>query len=71
MMSRMTISRTFEEGMYIIREDDCLWRIDEDGRLDSSVRGLTSTIEQLAYIQQWRIPSRRIFRAYPLEDASG
>lgn len=71
MNSRMTISRSFEEGMYILREDDSLWRIDEDGGLDSSVRGLTSRMEQLAFIQQWRIPSRRIFRTYPLEDASG
>lgn len=61
MKSRITISRTFEESMYILREGDCLWRVDEDGGLDSSVRGLTSTVEQLAFIQQWKIPSRRIF----------
>lgn len=71
MDNRWSISRSFEEGMFVLQEGDCLWRVNEDGVLDCSVRGLTSVIEQLAFIQQWKTPTRRIFQAYPLEDTSG
>jgi hypothetical protein len=31
MNDTMTIRRSCEEGMYLLREGDCLWRVNEDG----------------------------------------
>lgn len=58
MEDRMTVARSFEEGMFILRENDCLWRINEEGEIESLGKGLTSAIKQLAFIQQWKTPPR-------------
>lgn len=70
MNDTMTITRSIEEGMYILREGDCLWRVNEDGEVDCMAKGLTRVLEQLAFIQQWKTPSRRLLQEYPLEDSS-
>ena len=70
MNDRMTIARSLEEGMYILREGDCFWRVDEDGKVDCAAQGLNRVFEQLVFIQQLKSPSRRIFQKYPLNDSS-
>ena len=66
----MSITRSLEKGMYILREGDCLWRIDEKGRVEDMATGLTRVFEQLAFIQQWKTPSRGIFEEHPQQDPS-
>lgn len=66
----MTISRSCEEGMYLLREDDYVWRVNEDGEVDCAVLGNPTAFELLTFIQKWKIPSRRIFQDYPFQDFS-
>ena len=60
MNDTISICRSCEEGMYLLREGECLWRIDEEGRVDDMVKDHTRVFEQLAFIQQWRNPSQRL-----------
>ena len=62
----MSITRSLEEGMYILREGDCLWRVNKDGTIDCTAKGNGSVFTILAFIQQWKTPSKRIFQQYPL-----
>jgi hypothetical protein len=70
MNDRMSIAPSFEEGMYILREGDYVWRVNRNGMIDCSAKDLTCVFEQLAIIRQWKTPSHRIFQDYPLEDSS-
>jgi len=66
----MAIARSCEEGMYILREGDCLWRVNEDGMVDCIAKGHTRVFELLTFIQQWKTPSLRLFQKYPLQGPS-
>lgn len=66
----MTIARSCEEGMYILREDDCLWRVNEDGMVDCVAKGHMRVFEQLAFIQQWRTPPRSVLKEFPQQHFS-
>ena len=68
MNNTMAIARSCEEGMYILREGDCLWRVNEEGEVDCMAQGLTRVFEQLAFIQQWKGLSPRLLQEYPLQD---
>ena len=70
MKDTMAIARSFEEGMYILREGDCLWRVNEEGMVDCKAQGPTSVFEFLTFIQQWKTQSPRPFQNYPLQDPS-
>jgi len=70
MNDTMAIARSIEEGMYIFREGDYVWRVNRNGMIDCSAKDLTCVFEQLAIIRRWKTPSRRIFQDYPLEDSS-
>lgn len=64
----MAISRSSEEGMYLLREGEYVWRVDEDGRVDCAVLGDPTVFELLTFIQQWKTPSRRLLQEYPWQD---
>ncbi len=66
----MTIARSCEEGMYILREDDCLWRVNEDGMVDCVAKGHMRVLEQLAFIQQWKTPTRSHLQEFPQQHFS-
>lgn len=68
MNDTMAIARSREEGMYILREDDCLWRVNEDGMVDRTAQGHTRIFELLTLIQEWKTPSRRLFQKNPCQD---
>lgn len=68
MNDTMTIRRSCEEGMYLLREDECFWLMNEDGEIDCAAQGPTRLFELLHFLQQWRTPSRRLFQQYPLQD---
>lgn len=70
MNDTMTIRRSCEEGMYLLREGDDVWRVNEDGKVDCAVLGDTTACELLTFIQKWKTPSRRIFQDYPFQDYS-
>ena len=70
MNDTMAIARSSEEGMYLFREGDCLWRINEDGMIDCTPHGHAHVFEFLARIQEWNSPSRRIFQSDPLQESS-
>ena len=65
MNDTMTISQSYEEGMYLLREGDFVWRVNEDGTVDCALLGDPTAFEILTFIQKWKIPSRRIFQEYP------
>ena len=64
----MAIARSCEEGMYILREDECLWRVNEDGMVDCAAQGHTNVFDLLAFIQQWKTSSDLPDDHHPLED---
>lgn len=66
----MGISRSCEKGMYLLREDDCLWRVNQDGMVECAAQGDTNAFELLTLIQQWKTPSRRLLQEYPWQDPS-
>lgn len=68
MNDTITISRSCEKGMYLFREGDYVWRVNEDGKVDCAVLGHTTVFELLTFIQKWKTPSRRIFQDYPFQD---
>ena len=70
MSDTMTIRRSCEEGMYLLREGDCLWRVDEDGIVDCIASGHTRIFELLTFLQQWKPLSRRLFQNYPRQDGA-
>lgn len=70
MNDTMSIGRSCEEGMYLLREDDCVWRVNEEGEIDCEAQGPTRLFELLHYLQEWKTPSRRLCQNYPLEDTS-
>ena len=70
MNDTMSISRSCEEGMYLLREGDCLWRVNEDGIVDCIASGHTRIFELLTKLQQWKTLSRGLFQNYPLKDTS-
>ncbi len=70
MNDTMAIARSCEEGMYILREGDCLWRLNEDGIIDCTAQGPTSVFTLLTLIQQWKTSSGQSDDHPPLEDPS-
>jgi hypothetical protein len=70
MNDTMAIRRSCEEGMYLLREGDCLWRVNEDGIVDCTAQGHTRAFELLTFLQQWKTPSRRLSQKFPLQDIS-
>ncbi|HNP61709.1 MAG TPA: hypothetical protein PKM72_12770 [Nitrospirales bacterium] len=70
MNATMTIGRSREEGMFLLRESDYVWRVHEDGKVDCALHGDATAFERLSFIQKWRTPSRRIFQEYPFQDFS-
>jgi len=70
MNDTMSISRSCEEGMYLLREGDCLWRVNEDGMIDCTSHGHVRVFELLTFLQQWKTPSRGLFQNDPLQDTS-
>jgi len=70
MNDTMTIRRSCEEGMYLLREGDCLWRVNEDGIVDCIASGHTRVFDLLIQLQQWKTPTHRRFLNYPLQDTS-
>ena len=64
----MTIYRSGEEGMYLLREGKYLWRVNEDGMVDCIARGHTRAFDLLTSLQQWKTPSRRLLQEYSWED---
>ncbi len=62
----MAISRSCEEGWYLLREDDYIWRVKENGKIDCAAQGSARLLELLDFLQKWKTPSRRIFLNYPL-----
>jgi len=71
MTDTMTIRRSCEEGMYLLREGECLWRVNEDGEIDCAAKGPARLLELLHFLQEWKTPSRRLFLNYPLPESSG
>lgn len=70
MNDTMAIRRSSKEEMYLLREGDCLWRVNEDGMVDCKAQGHSSVLELFTRQQQWKTPSRRLFQHYPLQDSS-
>lgn len=68
MNDTMAIARSYEEGMYILREGDSLWRVHEDGMIDCTAQGHIRIFELLTFIQQWKTTSRPLLQEYPGED---
>ena len=68
MNDTMAIARSFEEGMYILREGDCLWRVNEDGIIDCTAQGYPIVFKLLTFIQQCKTSSRGPLPLYPRED---
>jgi len=68
MNDTITIRRSCEEGMYLLREGECLWRVNEDAEIDCTSQVPTRLFELLHFLQQWETPSRRLFQHYPLQD---
>jgi hypothetical protein len=70
MNDTMTIRRSCEQGMYLLREAECFWRVNKDGEIDCAVQGPTRLSELLHFLQEWKAPTRRIFINYPLQESS-
>jgi len=70
MNTAMAISRSCEEGMYLFRENHCVWRVNEEGVIDCAAQGPLGLFELLRFLQQWKAPTRRIFLNYPLQESS-
>lgn len=68
MNDTMAIARSCEEGMYILREGNCLWQVNEDGTIDCTAEGHTSVFNLLTFIQQWKTSSGQSDDHPPLED---
>ena len=68
MNETMAIARSCEEGMYLLREGEYLWRVDEDGMVDCAAQGHTNVFGLLAFIQQWKTPSPQLLQEYAQED---
>lgn len=68
MYETMSIRRSSEEGKYLLREGDCLWRVNEDGMVDCTSQGHSEVFELLTYIQQLKTPSLRLLQENPLQD---
>jgi hypothetical protein len=66
----MGISRSCEEGMYLLREGKSVWRVNENGEIDCAAQVPTRLFELLHFLQECKIPSRRLFLNYPLEEWS-
>lgn len=64
----MAISRSCEEGMYLLRDGEYLWKVNEEGSVDCAILGHTNASELLTFIQQWKNPSRRLLQEYPGQD---
>lgn len=70
MNDTMAIRRSYEKGIYLLREGDGLWRVNEDGTVDCTAHGHSRIFELLTRLQQWNTPSRRLLQSYPLQDPS-
>jgi len=70
MNDTMAIARSCEEGMYILREGDSLWRVNEDGMIDCDAQGHTSVFKLLTFIQEWKTSFYQPDYHPPLEDPS-
>ncbi len=68
MNDTMTIRRSCEEGMYLLREGECLWRVNKDGEIDCVAQGPARLPELLLFLQEWKTPARRLFLNSPLQD---
>jgi len=69
MSESMAISRSCEEKMYLLREGDCVWRVNENGKIDCTAKGPTPLFELLHFLQEWKIPPSRLFLNYPLTES--
>ncbi len=67
MNQAMGISRSCEEGMYLLREGDGIWRVHKNGAIDCAAQGSTRLFEVLDFLQKWKTSSRRTFLNYPLQ----
>lgn len=70
MSDTMTIGRSCEEVMYLLREGEYLWRVNEDGIVDGIAQGHTRDFDLLTSFQQWETPSRRLLQKYLSKDTS-
>jgi hypothetical protein len=70
MNDTMAIRRSCEEGMYLFREGNRVWRVNENGEIDCVTQGATRLLELLYFLQEWTTPSRRRFLNYPLQEWS-
>ncbi|MEX2494289.1 MAG: hypothetical protein WD425_21325 [Nitrospirales bacterium] len=66
----MTIRRSCEEGMYLLPEGDCLWRMNDAGEIECAAQMPPRLLELLYFLQEWITPSRRRFLNYPLHEWS-
>lgn len=57
MNDTMSIARSLEEGMYILREGEYLWRVNEEGEVECTAQGHPRVFELLAFIQHWKTSS--------------
>ena len=70
MNDTMSISPSSEDGMYLLREGESLWRVNEDGVIDCMAQGHSHVFELLSRLQQWKTPSRSLLQNPPMQDPS-
>ena len=54
MNETMGIARSSEEGMYLLRDGECLWRVDQDGKVDCTAQGKAGAFLLLKFVQEWK-----------------
>ncbi len=47
----MAISRSCEEEMYLLRDEDWIWRVYENGAIDCTAQGSIRLFEVLDFLQ--------------------
>ena len=70
MNDTISISRSLEEGKYILRDGECWWRVNADGAVECTAQGHARVFELLAFIQQGKTSAGQPSDDPPLEDQS-
>ncbi len=64
----MSVRRSCEAGRFLLREGDCVWRTDKDGKVDCTASGPSTMFELLNFLQTCKNPPLRLFQEFPLQD---
>ncbi|MCA9471570.1 MAG: hypothetical protein MRJ96_08285 [Nitrospirales bacterium] len=55
MIETMGIARSSEAEMYLLRDGECLWRIDHNGQVECTAQGKASVFTFLYRVREWKL----------------